>query len=273
MSNLPEPAHRRLPALHPSYLRAAVSPTAVALTAAGAGIGVLDHSPLLAVILAGVGWAGRMAAAVVTRVHRDRAARPRPARLDPWSVPEPWRSLVQQAADTQTRFNQTVADWPAGPTKDRLVELQPRVWDQVQQLGILAHRGAAADGWTGAGYSSGRPTTDRLGEELKEVQAERARRGPAVVDLERREAAVAAELRARRHQEEASAAIRDQLRTAVARFDQTVADLLAVEPTGDGRPLDAGGVTSALDELSDGLSSLRAALTETTGTQPGAGNP
>jgi hypothetical protein len=258
--------------LHPAYLRAAVSPTAVALAAAGAGIGVLDHSPLLAVILAGVGWTGRMAAAVVARVRRDHAARPHPAQLDPWSVPEPWRSLVQQAVDTQSRFNRTVADWPAGPTRDRLVELQPRVWEQVGQLGTLARRGAAADGWTGAGYSSGRPTADRLGEELKEVQAERARRGGAA-RLERREAAVAAELRARRHQEEASAAIRDQLRTAVARFDQTVADLLTVEPTGDGRPLDASGVTSALDELSDGLSSLRAALTETTGTQPGAGNP
>ena len=259
--------------LRPSYLRAAVSPTAVALTAAGAGIGVLDHSPLLAVILAGVGWTGRMAAAVVAKMRRDHAARPHPAQLDPWSVPEPWRSLVQQALDTQTRFDHTVSDWPAGPTRDRLVELQPRVWDQVEQLGTLARRGAAADGWTGATYSASRPNAEQLGDELKEVQAQRARRGSAAADLERRETAVAAELRARRRQEEASAAIRDQLRTAVARFDQTVADLLAVEPTGDGRPLDATGVTSALDELSDGLSSLRAALTETTGTQPGAGTP
>src|SRR5581483_6712293 len=134
-----------LPAIirHPSVVRATVSPTAVALAAAGAGIGVLDHSVILAVVLAAAGWTGRMAAAVIARMHRDRAAQPRPAALDPWSVPEPWRQLLHQAMDAQARFDQAIADWPSGPIRDRLGYLQPRLWNDVAQVGGIANRGAA----------------------------------------------------------------------------------------------------------------------------------
>mgnify|MGYP000320077299 CR=1 FL=1 len=44
------------------------------LSTVGAGIGVLDHSAIVAVVLGAVGWTGRMVAAVVARHRRDRAA-------------------------------------------------------------------------------------------------------------------------------------------------------------------------------------------------------
>src|SRR5579863_1985612 len=104
VSNLPEPVRSQVPErrsrrpIHPALYRAAVSPTAAAATAAGAGIGLAANSLTLTVVLAVVGWTSRMTAAVFARRHRERAARPRPAELDPYSVPEPWRQLLQQAA-------------------------------------------------------------------------------------------------------------------------------------------------------------------------------
>jgi hypothetical protein len=58
---------------------------------------------------------------------------------------------------------------------------------------------------------------------------------------------------------------------SVARLDETVTELLTVES----QDTDPAGVASALDELSDGIVSLRAALTETTGVpgDPGAAPP
>lgn len=271
VSNLPEPAkgHREL-VLHPSLVRAAVSPTAVAVTAAGAGIGVLDHSVILAVVLAAGGWAGRMVAAVISRRRRERVAAPRPADVDPWSVPEPWRQLLQQALAAQNRFHQVVASWPPGPTRDRLVDLQPRVYAEVSALDVMAHRGAAALGWTGATFAGGRPSADQLASELEQVQSEKARLGTAgpgrLAELSRREESIAAQLRALRHGERAAAEIQDRLRLAVARLDETVTELVAAQS--GPASTDPTGLASALDELNDGVVSLRLALSETTGLPP-----
>lgn len=256
--------------MHPALVRAAVSPTALVVTAAGAGIGVLDHSVVLAVVLAAVGWTGRMAAAVFGRRRRERAGRPHPAELDPWSVPEPWRQLLRQAASAQSRFDQLVAGWRPGPTRERLLSLQPQIYGEIADLGTMAHHGAAAAGWTGAMADPGRPSAEGLAAELERARVERAHLGqssggqsaPArAAELARHEEAVAAQLRAYRHSEQVAAEIQDRLRQAVARLDESITGLLA---------LDAGGpaVPSALDELTDGITSLRAALSETSGAPP-----
>lgn len=275
VSNLPEPVQPHRPAVHPALVRAAVSPTAVAAAAVGAGIGVLDRSAVVAAALAVVGWTGRMLAAVVGQRRRQRAARPRPAEMDPWSVPEPWRQLLQQALSAQTRFDQAVAAWPPGPTRDRLTELQPRVYQEVAQLGATARQGAAAAGWNGGTFPSGRPSSGELKDELARIQADRVRLGDSSparsAELGRREEAVAAQLRSVHRAQQAQAAIHDRLRLAVARLDETVTDLLTVEIGAVGQ--EPSGLSSALDELSDGITTLRAALTETTGTPPESGTP
>ena len=286
MDNLPEPVpHRQVEARHrtlsPSLVRAAVSPTAVAVVAVGAGIGVADHSAILAVVLAAGGWLSRMGAAVIGGRRRARAAAPKPAALDPWSVPEPWRQLLQEALSVQSRFDQTVANWPAGPIRDHLGELQPRVWAEVDELGAMARRGAAATGWTGATVGPGPLTSERISEDLRRVQAERGRLAPAAAaragELTRREEALAAQLRARYRAERLAADAQDRLRSAVARLDGAVTDLIATgslardeaQPAGPG-PLD---VADALDGLSDEIGSLRAAIAETSGAAGGASGP
>lgn len=279
MANLPQPVRpgsvRRRPALRPGLVRAAVSPTAAAAVAVGAGIGVADHSVVLAVILAALGWSGRMAAAVGGRRRRARGARPRPAELDPWSVPEPWRSLVEQAMAVQSRFDRTVQEWPDGPIRDHLADLQPRVWAQVAALGATARRGAAADGWDGARRRPAGPPVEELSAELRGLQEQR-RSGPpgaggtdadgvGAAALDRREEALAAQLRARRQAEELSAAVQDRLRAAVAKLDGAVSDLLGPGSVG---PPGTGPLASALDALSDEITSLGAAIAETAAAPP-----
>lgn len=243
-----------------------MSPAAAAATAVGVGIGVADHSAILAVVLGAVGWAGRMAAALVRRRRLEHAARPHPAEVDPWSVPEPWRQMLAEAAAAQHRFDRAVDSWPSGPTRDRLEELRPRVWSEVAALVVVAHQGAAAAGGPGAAARPF-PTT----EELRALQREKATTQPGsarAAEIERREAALAAQLRARRRRDEVTGALQDRMRTALARLDEAVSDLVAL---GAESAVDSAGagVGDALDELSDGIASLRSALSETDALPPG----
>lgn len=247
-------------------MRAAASPGALALAAAGAAVGVLVfHTWIVALILAFAGWGARVAAAELARRRRLEATRPRPAAIDPWSLPEPWRPLLQQVADAQQRFDRVVADWPPGPMQDRLRALQPQVWSDVGALGAMARRGAAMTGWTGATTAAGRPSAEALSEELRQIGEQRKARGAqAGADLDRREEAVASQLRALRSSQQAADELFDRMRTAAARLEQTVTDLLAL----GGEAAGPDTVSASLGELSDEVSALRAALAETSGTPP-----
>lgn len=256
----------------PALVRAAVSPTALTAAAAGAGIGVVDHSVVVAVVLAAGGWLGRMAAAVVAGRRRERAARPAPAQLDPWSVPEPWRGLFQQANGLQARFDRVVGEWPAGPIRDHLCQLQPRVWAEVASLGALGRQGAAAAGWNGASVDQA-GSDARLSEELRRVQAERAALPEGATgrigELDRREEALAARLQARDRAHRAASALADRVALAVGRLDRTVTDLIEMRAaTGDAFDGMGGETASALDRLGDEVASLRAAMAETSGAPP-----
>lgn len=261
MPNLPEPIR------HPSVVKAAVSPTAVVLTAAGVGIGLLAQSIVVAIVLGVLGWTGAMAAAVIRQAHRQRAALPKPAALDPYAVPEPWRQLVRQASDAQTRFDNTVGGWPAGPIRDRLVSVQPRLWDDVGEVGTLASRGAALSGWTAGVQAVGRPSAAQLAEELRRTEDERRQLGPGnqerAAALDRTEAAIAAQIRAVHDAGEAEAVILDRLRTIVARLDQTVTSLLLLGAEGGERQAESLGVS--LDDIRAEITSLSEGLAETSG--------
>lgn len=270
MPNLPEPVRRPL-VVHPSTVRAAVSPTAIAAGAIGAGIGVLDHSAIVAVIL-GVGfWGVRMVGGIARRAHRERAARPKPAELDPWSVPEPWRQLLQQALNSQSRFDNAVVDWPPGPIRERLTDLQPRLWSDVRDIGTVARRGAALSTWVSASPAGTRPSPAQLAEQLRQTEAERlklAGRSPSRdASLARTEEAIAAQIRAAQHASEAESVVLDRLRVVVARLDETVTSLLLLGAGGG--QVQADSVTASLDEINDEITALLRGLAEAT-TSSGA---
>ena len=270
MPNLPEVVR------HPSLVRAAVSPRAVAVTAAGVGIGLATvQSVVLAVVLGAGAWLGRMAVAVVRRSRRDRAARPKPADLDPWSVPEPWRQLVRQAVAAQAQFDQAVQEWPPGPIKDRLVWVQPRLWADVEHVGRVAHRGASLGGWNReAAAGAGRPTARDLSDQLRRAEAERRSVGQHSPDraaaLARTEEALAAQLRALRKAEEAAADAQDRLRVLVARLQDAVTALLVlgVDATG------ASGTESlaeSIESISEEINALHDGLADASESALGSG--
>jgi hypothetical protein len=267
VSNLPAKVEQKLPAPHPALVRAAVSPTAIASAAVGAGIGLLAQSIPWAIALAVVGWTIRMIVALVVQRRRERAAIPHPAQLDPWSVPEPWRALVQQASATQTRFDQVAGDWPDGPMRDRVLSLRPTFYKEFAAVGAIAAHGAAVSGWTGASATlGGGPTAQSLAQELERTQAQRMSLGDRaqsrVEELSRREEAIAAQLRAVHAALQASDSVHDRLRVVVARLDEAVTHLLTLSiEAGDGGGLDQ--VSTVLTSLDDELQALQAGVAET----------
>jgi hypothetical protein len=264
--NLPEPV------LHPSTVRAAVSPTAIAAGALGAGIGVLDHSVILAVILGAGFWSARMAAGMFARARRRRAARPKPAELDPWSVPEPWRQLLQHAMSAQSRFDQAIQDWPPGPIQERLTDLQPRLWADVGDIGTIARRGAGLSAWVSGVPATGRPSEVQLAEQLRQTEAERqqvaGRSARRDASLARTEEAIAAQIRAVHNASEAESLVLDRLRVVVARLDETVTSLLVLGAGGGEAQADSA--TASLDAINDEITALLRGLAEATSTSAGA---
>lgn len=273
MTDLPEPVGNTPPAVSPQVMRAAISPTSVAVVAVGVVVGVLVGSWILALVLAIIGWGGRMGLAALAARRRYEASRPRPAQIDPWSVPEPWRPLLQQVADAQRRFDQVVADWPPGPLKERLLAMQPQVWTDVGALGAMARRGAYMTAWNGVPSGSAPPRAESLSEEMHRVAAERTALGAGSDEhresLDRREEALAAQLRSARASQQAAGHLLDLLRSAAARLDGTVTDLLALGGEAGG----SGDVLSSLKEVSEEVAALRAAVAETSGPPPGAATP
>jgi hypothetical protein len=118
----------------PPVARAITSPAGILALGAGASIGILTGGGLVgAVVLALLGWAGRVAAAV------PRA--PKDARIDPFTVAEPWRRYVTDALQARTRFSESVASARPGPMHDRLRQIQTRVDTGVHEVWRIARRG------------------------------------------------------------------------------------------------------------------------------------
>lgn len=206
-----------------------------------------------------------MVAAVVARTRRDAKARPRPADLDPWSVPDPWRQLVHQAAAAQGRFDQAFREWPEGPIRDRLDGLRPHFYADVAAVGAIAKKGAAMLGWTGAYQDTSRPNVDRLRQDLSRVQSERQRLAadPSGRDSElaREEEAIAAQLRSLSQAESAAHEVHTQLRVIVARIDETVTSVLVLGSDTASRT-GTEAVAAALGSLNEELMALHAGLDE-----------
>ncbi|MDQ6782153.1 MAG: hypothetical protein M3063_01640 [Actinomycetota bacterium] len=240
----------RVPAVlaHPSVVRAAVGPPAIALTAAGAGIGLLDHSLSVAVLLAIVGWGGRMGWAVLGRARRQRPVKPAP--VDPWSVPPPWRDHLKAVVDAERRFDLAVSSLEEGPTRERVGSLSERIDRSVRTAAVTARRGALL-------------TTPERAARKAALSAELAGLAQRHDGLDaatlRHESVVATELRAVRRADSVSAEALDQVRLLAARIDDAVAAL--VELSMDASDLDPfDGQRSSLPAVLDEIAALHAGM-------------
>lgn len=239
-------------------VRAAVSPSAIAVTGAGVVIGLLlVHSVLVAIALGAGAWLGRMAIFALMRSLPTAD----PNEVDPYAVSEPWRQYVHQAVAAGQRYDRTIAGWPAGPLRDRVAIVQPRIRQGVQEVWSIARQGAASSTRSG-------PSVEKLSAELKAVQAQRQQGGADQDALARREEAIAAQLRAARRSEDGSARVLDRLRLLTARLDEAVSQVLELGLDQDAVESVAGTVDGLVDELASLHHGLQQATAEP-GLPPG----
>jgi hypothetical protein len=236
----------------PKVARAIVAPSGILLAVVVAVVAIVAGLPIVAGVLLGVAaWAIKVALAMPRS--------PRPERIDPFTLQEPWRRFVQEALQARNRFDETVHRLRKGPLQERLETIAQRMHTGVEESWLIAQRGQTL------------------------VQA---RRGIDVADVERQRAALAADdesdpsqaLVAKSLDQQKATAERldrvisqaqSQLRVLDARLDEAVAQVLE---------LSAQSVTSAsvgelgtdVDNLVTEMEALRQAMDETHGTAPGA---
>jgi hypothetical protein len=107
-----------------------VGGVAVAAVAVVAGLPVLAAAPLGLAVWAVNGW-------------RLLPRAPRPERIDPFTLQEPWRRFVQNALQARNRYAEAVTRVQPGPLRDRLDEIGERMQTGVEECWQVARRGQA----------------------------------------------------------------------------------------------------------------------------------
>ena len=203
------------------------------------------------------------------RARRRSRYDARPADIDPWSVNEPWRSVLAQTVGARDRFDAALASWPDGPTRERLVEIQPRLWARVDAIATAARQAAGLAGLGSAWPRHAGPGADELVASLRDVQGELARQSPGTSarrsELERMEESIAARLRERRQSDATAARLLERIQGAAGALDQATSDLIAMAvSSGLSTDMEAGGIQAGIDDdfdaVTDEIRSLAAAL-------------
>jgi hypothetical protein len=256
---LPVEAHR--PRLPRGVARAAASPSAIVLAGAGVAVGELAHLGLaVTIVLGAASYGARLLwAAVRPRRARNRAARRhrQATRVDPWSVPEPWRGFARRALDARKELSDLAGGCRPGPVADQLQVAASKSARSVQDLWQLARSGATLAGPAGR--------TDKVAQRLQAVQASLAGpEGPHHPELRAQEAALASELRSSRRLDDVASQVAERLGGLCSQLEGLVA-------TAGQLALNAGGVGTELADLSTQLSALNDALADAVRALPADG--
>ena len=236
----------------PAVARAVVSPSALLLAGGGTAVAILAGAPIAAAAAVGaVCWAARVAVAAI------RGGVPRPERIDPFTVGEPWRRFVQDALTAQRRFGDTVRRTPAGPLRERLNDLGERIDRGVRECWRIACQGAS------------------LQQGMRQFDTKDLRRELAIVDddlesaeghtrqaLERTRDALEAQMASYERLEAVWKDARDRLRVLNAQLDEAVARAVELSLSSSD-PNALGPLAGDLDSLVSDLETLRQALEET----------
>lgn len=214
---------------------ALVSPSAITLAGAGAAAAILvGLGPIGAVVGAVLAWAGRVAVAV------PRA--PRSGRMDPFTLDEPWRRMVQGALAAHTQFQDAVRRTPVGPLRERLGEIGGRISEGVDDAWRVAQAGNA--------LSDARARIDlgALQRDLDELSTE-DRTDPTIAQTAE---ALQSQIATGQRMDRAIADARNRLRLLTERMDEAVTRSIELSAgvSSEGQ-LDAVGndVTSIATEL------------------------
>ena len=231
----------------PAVARALTSPAAVLLGGIGMSAAILAGVPVLGAAVVGVAcWAGRVALGIPRR--------PKAERIEPQSLPEPWRGFVRKALAARNRFDKAVDTTEPGPLRDRLAEMADRVSVGATECWKIARRAAALDAAVAELDARGiRAQLDQCESEL--------RRDPDRSQLAATAEALRRQLASATRLADVVDDARDRLRRLDAELDEAVARALELS-LGSG---DAGAlapVGSTVDGVVGELESLRQALEE-----------
>ena len=219
----------------------------------------------VAVALAVLGapvWAAAVAGVAVWALNAWRMLPrgPRPERVDPFTLQEPWRRFVQEALQARTRFATAVERAPSGPLRDRLAEIAARVDTGVQETWLIAKRGQTL-------------VRARRDVDLARIERQLAELSPgtagdadrAADDIDSSVSSVVASLEAQR-----AAATRldtiitrtqTELKVLDARLDEAVARTVELSARA-GADVTVAGLGSDVDDLVTEMEALRLALDE-----------
>ena len=237
--------------LTPPVARAMTAPGSILLAGAGASLALATGLPLLAAPVAGAAaWAAR----VFLAIPRNESVE----RIDPFDVPEPWRSCVVEALKAQVRFDQAVEATDAGPIRTRLESIGQRIDDGIREVGRIARRGTQL---TAARQAV---DADTARAELAKVQHDANESWASGSKLERTAEALQAQIDTAARLDGLIEDARGQLRVLDARLDESVARAIELSVQLD----DEEGLRSVdddVDHLVTEMEALRQALEETSG--------
>jgi hypothetical protein len=178
---------------------------------------------------------------------RKRLFGPKRLRIDPFTLAEPWRRLVQDAQAADTQFREAVGRTRAGPLQDRLADIGQRVSTGVGECWQVGQAGHA--------LSRARSRIDLAGlrRELADLAA------PADPTASATSASIQARIDSAERMDATIAETRDRLRLLNARLDEAVTraiELSVSTATGD----ELSSVGADLISITSEVEALRQAL-------------
>ena len=242
--------------LTPRVARAVTAPSSILLAGVGASVAIATGLPLVVAPVAGAAaWAAR----VLLAVPKDEPTH----RIDPFSIPEPWRAAVVEALKAQVRFDQAVAATEPGPIRTRLEAIGDRIDDGVGEVGRIARRGAQ--------LVAARAAVDAndAAKALAKLEQDAAGAAPGS-RMERAAEALRAQVATAGRLDALVEDAKAQLLVLDARLDESVARAIELSVRVD----DADALVDVgadVDGLVDEMEALRQALEETAHQVPGTG--
>jgi hypothetical protein len=235
----------------PPVARAITSPLGILALGAGASIGILLGGGLAgAVVLGLVGWGGRVAAAI------PRA--PADARIDPFTLADPWRRYVTDALQARTRFAEAVGSARAGPMRDRLAEIQSRVDTGVEEVWRIARRGHDLVD------ARRRVDPDAIRRDIAATEAHAEQPWASDSTTQRTLESLQAQLGTVERLERVIGDADSQLRLLNARLDEAAARTIELSVQAHD-VAELGGLGDDVDQMVDEMEALRLAIEETGG--------
>lgn len=238
----------------PPVASAMTSPLGIVLAGAGAAVGLVLGNIPAAIALAILGWGGRVAAAV----PRD----PRPDRIDPFTLGDPWKRMVQDAVQSQNRFTEAVQDTARGPLRERMEEIASRIAEGVEEAWRVGRSGQALS------EARRRIDTANIDRDLAELDARAGQASAAGNAYQRTRESLLAQRDSATRLDTTIAEAADQLRLTNALLDEAVAS--AVELSVSAHDVDdLAGLGNDVDVLVADLEAIRLGLDEVDRPTPG----